>query len=233
MKLAAYKRVSTENQADAFGKEVQHEYIQKYADQNGHEIVEWYEEDGVSGKIEAGSRPTFHKMLLDIEECPELFEGIIALDATRFARDLLVQEALFATIWSKGLTIYCANGGRIDEDDETDPTRKFTRRLFGLMAELERDMLYMRLHGGRRRKMASGGYGGGTPPYGWEVQGHKGSAELVPCAKEQEVIQSIYAMRDEGLSYKKIADSLNTKGIKTKRNCDWRERQISRILEDR
>ncbi len=233
MKLAAYVRVSTENQVDAFGKDVQKDFIASYAEQAGYEIVAWYEEDGISGKTEAGSRPQFHQMLIDVEDDPELFEGVVALDATRFARDLLVQETLFANLWSRGLQVFCANGGKIDEDDETDPTRKFTRRLFGMIAELERDMLYMRLHGGRRRKLAKGGYGGGTPPYGWKVEGRKGSAELVPCAEEQGVIQLIRDLRDQGLSYKKIATSLNSAGVKTKRNCAWRERQISRILEER
>lgn len=233
LKLAGYLRVSTEGQVDAFGKDVQKEFIEKFAGQANHEIVTWYEEDAVSGKTEASNRPSFHQMLIDHEERPESFEGIVALDTTRFARDLLVQETLFATLWKNDLEIFCANGGLVDKDDEQDPTRKFTRRLFGLLAELERDTLYMRMHNGRRRKIESGGYGGGSPKYGWKVEGRKGSAELVPCANEQAVIQSILDMRDEGLSYKKIALSLNSCGVKTKRNCSWRERQISRILEER
>lgn len=229
MKLAAYVRVSTENQVDAFGKEVQTDLIERYAQLGGHEIVVWYEEDAVSGKVEGASRPVFHEMLMDYEDNTSAFAGVIALDSSRFARDLLVQETLFQALWSKGLEIFCANGGQIDKDDETDPTRKFTRRLFGLIAELERDTVYMRLHGGRRRKMAKGGYGGGIVKYGYCVE----NGEIVPCADEQVVIQSIYDMRDTGLSYKKISHRLNAAGVYTKTGLEWRERQISRILQER
>lgn len=234
MRLAAYIRVSTDGQIDAFGKDVQIELIEKFVAKNpGWEIIKFYEDDGVSGKTEGLSRPAIVQILTDVEDGELGIEAIIALDPSRYAREFFVQETLYGLFWAKDLKIFCANGGEVLEDDESDPMRKFMRRIFGLLAELERDTLYMRLHNGRRRKIESGGYGGGTPPFGWEVQGRKGSAELVPCAREQAVIQSIYQMRDSGLSYKKIAQSLNSAGIKTKRNCVWRERQISRILEER
>ncbi len=57
MKLAGYLRVSTEGQVDAFGKDVQRDAIERWAGLNGHEIVAWFEEDGVSGKTDGGDRP--------------------------------------------------------------------------------------------------------------------------------------------------------------------------------
>ena len=226
MNLAGYLRVSTAGQVDAFGKDVQREGIERYASLSGDVITEWFEEDAVSGKTEGAARPVMAEILARADE----FDGVIAFDATRIARRLVVQETLIGLLWAAGLTVVTSTNGVLEEDDE-DPTRVLIRQILGVVAEFEHRTIVKRLQSGRRHKIRAGGYGGGTPLYGVRVQGSGKSAEFAEDPVESMVVAQIKTMYASGDSLRAIAHNLNMGGITTKLGKQWTAVQVSRILK--
>lgn len=226
MNLAGYLRVSTVGQIDAFGKDVQREGIERYVALSGDVITEWFEEDAVSGKVEGAERPVMAQIIARADE----FDGVIAFDATRIARRLVVQETLIGLLWAAGLTVVTSTNGVIEEDDE-DPTRVLIRQILGVVAEFEHRTIVGRLQSGRRHKIRSGGYGGGTPKYGVRVEGSGKSAEFTEDPVESIVVAKIQRWYAQGDSLRQIANELNAQGLPTKLGKQWTAVQVSRIIQ--
>lgn len=230
MKLAAYIRVSTEGQVDAFGKDVQKSAILRWAELNGHTITAMFEEDGVSGKTDSGDRPALRQLIEKAERLPNHIEGIVAFDATRIARRLVVQETLLNLIRSAGLKVFTTTAGEMTGDDD-DPTRIMIRQILGVIAEFDHRNTVKRLHSGRVEKASRGGYIGGTPVYGYRVTGAGKNAVLVSDADEMRVIEEIRRRHHNGESLRSIAVSLNNRQIPTKMGSKWTPVQVSRIIK--
>lgn len=226
MNLAGYIRVSTEGQVDAFGKDVQIEAQQRWAALNGHVVIEWFEEDAVSGKTDGGDRPILAALLARSAD----FEGILFFDASRIARRLYVQETLLGLVWATGLRVFTTTAGELEEHDD-DPTRIMIRQILGVVAEFEHRSIVKKLHGARRIKASQGGYIGGIAPYGKSVVGVGKVAHFVSNSVESEVIRVIGVAHSEGESLRSIARGLNAKGILTKTGKKWTPVQVSQIIQ--
>lgn len=228
MNLAGYIRVSTEGQVDAFGKEVQRNYINDWAEMNGHTIVRVYEEDGVSGKTDSGDRPALSALIAAASV--EGFEGVVAFDPTRLARRLYVQETLLALLWGAGLRVFTTTAGEIDADED-DPTRILIRQIFGVLSEFEHRTIVRRLNSGRKAKSARGGYIGGTPKYGLHVVGTGKAAQFTEDEVESKVIDTIVRLHGCGFSLRQIAGQLNRMNTPTKMGKTWLAPQVQRIIQ--
>lgn len=226
MNLAGYIRVSTEGQVDAYGKDVQRNYISDWAEMNGHTIVEWFEEDGVSGKTDSAERPALSEIL----EQSNRFEGIVFFDATRIARRLVIQETLLGLIWAAGLTVFTTTAGEIEMDEE-DPTRILIRQVLGTLAEFEHRTIVRRLAAGRKVKSSQGGYIGGIPKFGVAVVGVGKASEFVPDEEEARAINQIMECRYQGMSLRNIAGRMNQFGIRSKTGKQWYASGIQRVIQ--
>ena len=82
---------------------------------------------------------------------------------------------------------------------------------------------------GRAAKLATGGYSGGRPPFGWRAEGK----ELVPDSREQEVIALVRQLTSEGLSSRQVAACLDEAGHRPKVGKRWSSVQVCRILRER
>ena len=78
-------------------------------------------------------------------------------------------------------------------------------------------------------ELATGGYSGGRPPFGWRAEGK----ELVPDEPEQEVIALARRLSDEGLSSRQVAARLEEAGHRPKVGERWSSVQVCRILRER
>lgn len=226
MKLAAYIRVSTEGQVDAFGKDIQREAINRWAALNGHVVEAYYAEDAVSGKTDGGERPVLRELL----ENSKSFDGVVAFDATRIARRLVVQETLLALVWATGLRVFTTTAGELTQDEE-DPTKVLIRQILGVIAEFDHRTTVAKLQAGRRHKRDSGGFVGGHAPFGMSVVGVGKSAQLVVDDEEARVITQIRARHAAGQSLRRIADGLNSLAIPSKTGKLWSAPQIQRIIK--
>ena len=81
---------------------------------------------------------------------------------------------------------------------------------------------------GRAAKLATGGYAGGRPPFGWRAEGK----QLVPDEREQEIIALARQLTREGLSSRQVAARLKEAGHRPKAGGRWSSVQVGRILRE-
>lgn len=113
---------------------------------------------------------------------------------------------------------------------ETIDTTTANGRMFvyfmGLMGQMEREVIGERTSAALQQKRRRGERAG-TVPYGFRaVEGGKLEAE----PSEADVVATAKVLRESGLSLRKVADSLNEDGYKTRAGTPWRFQYVARIL---
>ncbi|GAA3800883.1 hypothetical protein GCM10022403_038940 [Streptomyces coacervatus] len=219
-----YIRVSTGRQLDGYGLDVQEKHVRRWCREAGHRLGRTiYRDEGRSGTLESAERPGLADALTEIEDGTA--DGIIAPNLDRFARTLVVQEAILAQIWKHGGRAFTADSGEVHPDDPDDPMRTAMRQMMGVFGQLERSMIAARLRHGRREKAEQGGYAYGAPPYGWRA--HQKELAL----EEAEQAGRARQLRDEDeLSFREIAAVLEAEGIRPKRGERWHPETVRRML---
>lgn len=225
VKVVAYLRVSTDRQAEeGLGLEVQEQAIRRWAKAAGHRVTQWRSDEGQPGSNGLDTRVGLGEALEDVRRGDAKALVVYRLD--RLARDQMLQEYLLHEVWSLGGDVLSTAGSEQNlRDDPEDPGRKLMRRIFGAVAEYERDMIRLRTQAGRRRKADRGGYAYGAPPFGYRAE----SGELVPVDGEQAVIARIVAWRDDGVSLARSAAILNAEGVPARKGR-WHPTTVARVL---
>lgn len=228
MRYAVYLRVSTDQQADAGqGLEIQEQACRAWLRKHRHRLAGVFTDAGRSGSLDVGDRPGLAAaaaLLVD-----DRADGLLVYRLDRLARDLVLQEQLLAELHRQGKELHSCSP---TEDanlahDPDDPQRALVRRMLGVIAQYERDLIRLRLKAGRRRKQLAGGFAGGQPPYGWAaVRG-----QLAPLPDEQKALKLMRRLRGDGASYRAIAAELQRRGIPCRaRSGKWNPGTVWEIL---
>lgn len=83
MTVAAYVRVSTEQQKDDDSHVNQRERIEQWADRNGYDSIDWFEDIAVSGQSE--NREHYQRLMNSYQE----YDAVVVRELSRFGRDPL------------------------------------------------------------------------------------------------------------------------------------------------
>jgi len=205
--------------------DVQERAIRSYCRANHHRLVQICRDDGISGSNGVDSRQGLFDALALIAGGQA--DGFIVRDLDRLARNLSIQESILARVWKDSGHVYTAVDGEVLEDDPDDPQRTAMRQMRGVFAQLDAGLIRKRLREGRRLKAERGEYAGGAPPLGMKAEGKT----LVENNQEQETLDLIKKLADDGLSLRDIATRLNQKGVKTKRGKEWYASSVARALD--
>lgn len=225
MNLIGYLRVSTAKQVEqGGGLGVQRESIRTWAEAEGHAVTRVYQDEALSGGLSFDERPGLAAALDVISD--KAAGGLVIAKLDRLARNLTVQEAILATVWKYGATVYTVDGGEVAKDDPDDPMRTAMRQMVGVFAQLERAMIGARMRAGRAAKAERGGYAYGSPPMGWRAD----AGELVREDGEQVAIARMVELRSAGLSLREVAAALDAEGLPPKRGGAWHSDVVRRIL---
>lgn len=170
IKAVAYIRTSSATNVgtDKDSERRQADAISAFASRSGYEIAETYQDPGVSGADPIETRPGFAAMLDRIEG--NGVRTVIVEDASRFARDLMVQELGLLLLIKRGVTVFASNGENLTETE--DPMKKAMRQIAGVFAELEKHRLVAKLMAARDRRRRNTG----------KCEGRKSHAEARPEA---------------------------------------------------
>ena len=185
MKLVGYCRVSTDNQKEEGTIGLQRNALRDYAKRGGHELVEVFEDEGVSGGME--DRPGLAGLFAYVEENGDV-DGVLIYKLDRLARDLYIQEHLIKQLEKLDKKLVSCKEPDLESGD---PMRKAFRQFMGIVAELEKAYITMRLSGGRIEKAKRGKYAGGRTAYGYSAK----DKELCVDQERAEVIRE-----SEGIS---------------------------------
>lgn len=223
-KFIAYCRVSTENQKEEKTIQLQIESLKKYAEDKKITIIEWFEDDGVSGGLE--DRPGLIRLMKYLEANLDT-EGVLIYKLDRLARDVYIQEGLIREFTRLKKEVVST----LEPDlASSDPFRTAFRQMLGVFAEFEKAMITLRMKNGRNSSVSKGNWHGGQV-YGYE---HGKSGELLIDKKEAQIVIKIYYMkRYQKCSPAKIADWLNHEKIPTKRKTTkWHSLTVRKILRN-
>jgi DNA invertase Pin-like site-specific DNA recombinase len=164
----AYLRTSSATNvgADKDSDRRQRASIQAFATRARYEIVDEFYDAAVSGADPIDSRPGFAALLDRIEG--NGVRTVIVEDASRFARDLVIQELGILALIGRGVRVLTAGGD--DLTDTSDPSRVMMRQIAGSFARYEKSRLVSKLRAARERKRAQG-----------KCEGRKSHLERDPC----------------------------------------------------
>lgn len=220
MNIVAYCRVSTEKEDQLNSLEAQKEFFTEYAMRTGDTLVKLYADEGISGtKIK--KRKEFQQMLVDAET--GLFDMVVVKDISRFARntvDLLqsVRKLKALGIETQFLTANMTSLGNSE----------FVLTIFGALAQEESANTSKRIKFGKKVNAEKGRVPNIVYGYDKTIGDY---FNLAINEKEAKVVRQIYKWyTEDGYGAAKIANMLNEKGIKTKRNCNWSQNATCRIL---
>lgn len=217
-----YVRVSTEEQVDGFGLDVQKARCQAFAESQGYQVVDTIEDGGFSGSNT--NRPGLQRVL-EMAANREM-DVVLVYKFDRLSRS--VADAL--TLVDKGLTAYGVALRSVSEPVNTsDEMGRFFFTLLSSFAELERGTITKRTLDGRMEKASGGGFAGGTAPLGYR-RNKEGGLEIDP--EEALVVKHIFDLRAQGMGFKLIAKTLTQEGVKTKRGGQWHPVTVRTILEN-
>jgi DNA invertase Pin-like site-specific DNA recombinase len=212
IKVFVYLRVSGKGQIDGDGFDRQLLACQKYAAENGYEIVTIFREEGQSGKKELEHRPALSELFIALEE--NGVKGVLIEKLDRLARDLMIQETIIADMQRKGYTLLSAAEPDLCSDD---PSRVLVRQIFGAIAQYERAMIVLKLRGARQRKKARRGKCEGRHAFGEKPA-------------EARTLGQIAEWAATGTTPQQIAADLNSCDYKTRSGKPWRGTTVAKIV---
>lgn len=235
--VAAYIRVSTDEQAEKFGQDAQLQAISAYAAAvypGG--VAEWYVDQDSGAKED---RPQLNELRAACRE--RRFGVVLIFSIDRFARDVRLAENLHHELRVNGAKVVSVKE-RID-DDTIEGT--LLRQILQAFAQFERGKITMRLKGGRMAAVAKKGTTmGGPAPYGYRSVGRRveggqrvlGGGELEVVPEEAEVVRTIFDRlktpnKKRRLTGPAVARLLNDSGVPAPGGGRWHPMTVQRIRE--
>ncbi len=144
--VALYLRVSTGTQTT----ENQRRELEAVAQRSGWEIVEIYEDAGVSGAKGRDKRPAFDNMLKDATR--RKFDMIMAWSVDRLGRSLQHLLSFITDLQAVGCDLYLHQQAL----DTSTPSGRAMFQMCGVFSEFERAMIQERVNAGLARAKAQG-----------------------------------------------------------------------------
>jgi DNA invertase Pin-like site-specific DNA recombinase len=194
--------------------ERQLETIRGFCLRHDLQLIRYYQEDAVPGKLDREDRPAFQKMIAEIGDC----KTIIIERLDRLARRYATQESLITYIASQELTLIAADTGEdVTEAMMGDPMRRALVQIQGIFAELDKNMVIAKLRKARERLREKNGKCEGRKSFGYRPE-------------EKDALEFILTNYDQGQSPAAIANALDALKIPTRYGKLWNSGTVWKIL---
>ena len=224
-KVAAYARVSTEQDEQQSSYEAQVDYYSRYIRSNPDwEFVGIYADEGITG-TNIKKRDGFKRMIADAKAGK--IELILTKSISRFARNTVDTLQTVRELSALGIEVIFEKEGihTLDKQCEVMLT------IMSSLAQEESRSISENVRWGMQKSMQDGNI---SLPYkrflGYR-KGDDGRPEVVP--EEAEIVRDIYQMFLDGKTIRTIADSLTERGIKTPGGkAKWHVSTIKSILSN-
>ena len=209
-----YVRVSGKGQVEGHGFDRQEEDLRAFA-KGQYDLQRVYQEAHTGTEAE---RPVFSEMVSDL-----LANGcrtILVASLDRFARDLSVQMQLLALLKARGLKLVSvATGQDVTQALDEDPMLKAMVQVQGVFAELDKGLVVKKLRRAREAIRSSEGRCEGRKRFGY-------------YPGEEKSLEAMFRLRSKRhLSYRGVANELNSQGLLTRYGKAWNPGSVKRILD--
>mgnify|MGYP003291049800 CR=1 FL=1 len=184
--VAAYVRVSTQEQTlHGYSLDAQKMKLTEYAEKNNMKIVEWYVDEGVSGRKLIRNRPELQRMIHDAEN--RKFDRIIFIKLDRFFRSVAeyheCMKRIAPVVWST-------------TEEEYDLTTANGRMLVNMkltIAEMEADQTGERIKIVNEYKVSTGQPLFGVLPFCYKIATDTGTGrkKIVKDPETSEIMEEI------------------------------------------
>jgi site-specific DNA recombinase len=227
-RAVAYVRVSTDKQADhGVSLDAQEAKVRAYASLYDIDLVEIVVDAGVSAKTL--DRPGLAKVLGMVKR--RTVDAVLVCKLDRLTRSVSDLGRLVEDHFSEKKNSSKKAAALLSVEEQID-TRTAGGRLvlnvLGSVAQWEREAIGERTKTAMRHKASQGEYTGGKAPYGFQVASD--GVHLEECEAEQAVMRIARALRDEGLSLRKVAALLAERGMLTREGNTFAAHQVTRLV---
>lgn len=223
LRVAAYCRVSTDDKEQKTSYEAQIQYYTNKINKNPDwQMAGIFADEGITG-TQAKKRPQFLKM---IRLCRQgKIDVILTKSLSRFARNTVDSLNYIRELKMLGIAV-------ISEKENINTLTAESEMLITIMscfAQAESESISKNVSWGVRQSFKSGN----VPIQYKKLLGYKKGENDLPeiIPEEAEIVKEIFRSYLDGMSLKQIADSLNSRGIKTKhKQTVWQTEVVKSIL---
>ena len=223
LKVAAYCRVSTDDKEQKTSYEAQIQYYTNKINKNPDwQMAGIFADEGITG-TQAKKRPQFLKM---IRLCRQgKIDVILTKSLSRFARNTVDSLNYIRELKMLGIAV-------ISEKENINTLTAESEMLITIMscfAQAESESISKNVSWGVRQSFKSGN----VPIQYKKLLGYKKGENDLPeiIPEEAEIVKDIFRSYLDGMSLRQIADSLNSRGIKTKhKQTVWQTEVVKSIL---
>lgn len=218
-RVAIYTRVSTEDQAkEGFSLEAQLERLRSYCDARGWKIAGEYVDDGYSGRNV--KRPAYQRMMQEMDK----WDVLLVMKMDRIHRNSRNFMEMMDSLRKHNKEFVSMT----ESLDTSTAMGRFVVDIIQRIAQLESEQIGERVYMGMQQKARRGGFLGFNAPFGYRFQ----DGRLVTVEEEASIVKEIFNLYLQGSTLRKIADSLNSRGIRTKKKKKWSIWAVRRVLKN-
>ena len=224
-RVVAYYRVSTKRQGESgLGLEGQQTAVQEFARRAGSELVTSYTE------VESGKRSDRAELAKAIAHAKRSKATLVVAKLDRLARNVAFTSALMES----GVDFVAC---------DQPHANRLTIHILAAVAEHEAEMISQRTKAALSAAKVRGVKLGSARDGHWDGRedrrraGAKAGAIAATEARKRladeayaDLIDDLTAMRNDGLSFRAIADQLNGQGHTTRRGKPWNPMQVRNVL---
>lgn len=202
--------------------DTQLEYIKKYCEQKGYELVEIYQDLDYSGGSD--KRPDFQRLFNDMEGKQKKFDVVVVYNLSRFARNLKDLLTYLDVMDRKEVEFASATEDFLRTDDYMG---SFMINIIGSVAEFQRKQTAEAVRDNMLNIAKSKGrFLGGIAPLGYRIDPN--TKEYIIEEEKATVVQLIFDMYLRGIGMDTITQHLITNRILGKDN--WSKSSVRAIL---
>lgn len=221
MKAVAYCRVSTNKEEQLDSLESQQQFFLEYAKRNQYNLVKIYADEGKSG-TKMKNRIQLLRLLADAQA--HQFDVVLIKDVSRLARNTVDFLTSIRKMKALGIKVIFVN-----YDQTSSDSSEFMLTMLSAIAQEESSNTSKRVKFGKRQNAEKGRVP--NLVYGYDkIPGDYFNLNI--NEQEAKVVREIFNLYLQGNGETVIAVELNRRGLKTKRNCNWSQNAVARILSN-
>jgi site-specific DNA recombinase len=218
-----YARVSGKSQAnDGTGLQEQVAQCEAWAERNGYEIVQWFE-DSVTGELPWDKRPAMRALVERV--AVNGIDAVVVHQLDRIARGKSgIFEDFFEIVSANGMQVISVVDGLLTDDPQGDEFKsadaEMIRSIKQAIIRQEKRKLVARMTLGKLRAKAAGIRVDGKYAFGADPSKPE---ELVTLARMRQ-------LRDSGMTCYRVAKVLNGEGLRPRTAAKWAPNTIDQIV---